>query len=197
MLSRFKYNKQVRSVRAFGLVELIVCIGIMLLVLSVTVTRQSSFNGAVLLRNQAYELAFAIRQAQLLAVSGGDDSVRTYGIAVSNVTGQDSQYVLFADSVTANGKYDVGEAIGLMGKLDSRFEIRDMYYNTNTKVVTGTSSITFTRPNFDARFCSTSSCNLASPFFIDISRKGQTGITAGDVRRIEITSTGQISVVTY
>jgi Tfp pilus assembly protein FimT len=58
------------SDRGFGLVELMVSISIMMLLTVVILNRQSSFNGAVLLRNQAYEVAFALRKAQLLAVSG-------------------------------------------------------------------------------------------------------------------------------
>jgi type II secretory pathway pseudopilin PulG len=200
-------NDSKQSIRAFGLVELLVSISIMVLVMSVIITRQSSFNGAVLLRNQAYELAFTIRQAQLLAVSGGDESLnaRSYGVYISTAANMQTTYVLFQDK-DYDGKYDMSpdEKIGLTGKLDSRFVVRGI---TDTAVPPHTptsATITFVRPNFDAHFCGdAATCatvsDLTGPLEIDVARVGTLPANTDDgaVRRVEVTATGQITVVTY
>lgn len=193
----FSLSKKSTPIRAFGLVELMVSMSIMALVSTVIVTRQSSFNGAVLLRNQAYEIAFALREAQQLAVSGGDETVRTYGVVFDTATANQHIYRMFRDA-NNNSRFDTGEQIGLTGRLDSRFEIR-----AATPSGSGPLAVVFTRPNFDARFCSNSSgCTLpahfsAGPSYIDVARTGIATNGRGDVRRVQVTSTGQISVITY
>jgi prepilin-type N-terminal cleavage/methylation domain-containing protein len=183
-----------RERRGFGLVELMVSMSIMALVSAVIITRQSSFNGAVLLRNQAYEVAFALREAQLLAVSGGDESVRRYGVYFNTSAATQHQYILFRDS-DEDGRYDSGEQIGLTGRLDTRFEIREAFVDTTTH---GEMVILFERPNFDAKYYnSTGIQQVDNVAYIDVARTGLTGIEVGTVRRVEVSNTGQISVVTY
>jgi prepilin-type N-terminal cleavage/methylation domain-containing protein len=180
--------------RGFGLVELMVSMSIMALVSAVIITRQSSFNGAVLLRNQAYEVAFALREAQLLAVSGGDELVRRYGVYFNSNPATQHQYILFRDS-DEDGRYDTGEQIGLTGKLDTRFEIREAFVDTTSH---GEMVILFERPNFDAKYYnSTGVQQVDNVAYIDVSRTGVTGNEVGTVRRVEVSNTGQISVVTY
>jgi prepilin-type N-terminal cleavage/methylation domain-containing protein len=185
--------------KAFGLVELMVSMSIMALMATVMVARQSSFNGAVLLRNQAYEIAYTIRQAQLLAVSGNDTTVRTYGVFVNKTSNEQNKYVLFKD-IDEDGRYTEGEEIGLPGRLDDRFMVRDIINGaTDTSFAGG--HITFTRPDFDAHFCGGGAgpCTLNGPFYIDIARVGteDTDKGTGQVRRVQVSSTGQIGVVTY
>ncbi len=193
----FSLSKKSTPIRAFGLVELMVSMSIMALVSTVIVTRQSSFNGSVLLRNQAYEVAFVLREAQQLAVSGGDETVRTYGVVFDTATANQHIYRMFRDE-NDNGRFDSGEQMGLTGRLDSRFEIRSA-----TPSGTGPLAIVFTRPNFDARFCNNSSgCTTPAQFsvgpaYIDIARNGVATNGKGDVRRVQVTNTGQISVITY
>ncbi len=180
--------------RGFGLVELMVSISIMALVSAVIITRQSSFNGAVLLRNQAYEVAFALREAQLLAVSGGDESVRRYGIYFNTGGATQHQYILFRDS-DDDGRYDNGEQIGLTGKLDTRFEIRETFVDTTSH---SEMVILFERPNFDAKYYNSSGVEqVDNVAYVDIARTNITGTDVGTVRRVEVSNTGQISVVTY
>lgn len=186
-----------QSLAGFGLIELMVSISIMALVSAIIITRQSAFNGAVLLRNQAYEVAFALREAQLLAVSGGDDSSRMYGVAFDTATANQRTYRIFRDA-NNNGALDSGEQIGLTGQLDARFEIRGV-----TPVVGTQMAVIFTRPNFDARFCArVGGCTIAGhytsgPGYIDVARLDVATNGSGDVRRVQISDTGQISVVTY
>jgi len=189
--------KKRTNLRGFGLIELLVSISIITLVSAVIMTRQSAFNGAVLLRNQAYEVAFDLRQAQLLAVSGTDDGAtnvvsQQYGVYFT--TASRNSYIIFHDK-DGNGEYNNGDVqIGKKGIIDSRFKIRGILDSVGTSQ--NPVSITFKRPNFDGLFKKNNS-PITGPVYIDIAKVGDNNNGAGDVRRIEITSTGQISVVTY
>ena len=185
--------------RGFTLIELLVCISIVSIVSAVILVRNNSFNGAVLLRNQSYELALAIRQAQLLAVSGGESATRQYGVYVARSKPQ--EYIIFRDDSNNGsnvGRYDSGDTqIGLTGRLDRRFAIRDITNNAGVSQTTDGFSFTFERPNFDGLFKADSGGYLTGPMYIDIGVVGKTGTGSGAVRRVGITNTGQVSVVVY
>jgi prepilin-type N-terminal cleavage/methylation domain-containing protein len=193
----FQSNHRTVAPKAFGLVELMVSISIMAVVSTIIITRQSAFNGAVLLRNQAYEVAFSLREAQLLAVSGGDTAVRSYGVSFDTSSSNQRTYRIFSDA-NDNGVLDTGEQIGLTGRLDSRFFIREV-----SPEIGGQLTVIFTRPNFDARLCVRSGgCTMPAHYtsgtaYIDVARNDAAGNAVGEVRRVQVSSTGQISVVTY
>jgi Tfp pilus assembly protein FimT len=188
------------ATRAFGLIELMVSVSIITLVSAVILSRHTSFNGAVLLRNQTYEIAFAVRQAQLLAVSGNTGvagASRQYGLHVN--TANPTTYIVFQDN-NNNERYDgASEQIGNTGRLDSRFQIRDITNNGGTSLPTTGVSIIFVRPNFDAAFYDASGNEITGvgEVYIDIAQVGNTGTDAGDARRVEVSSTGQVRVVTF
>lgn len=181
-------------IRGFTLIELLVCITIVSIVSAVILVRNNSFNGAVLLRNQSYELALAIRQAQLLAVSGGGSATRQYGVFIDTSTSASrKQYIIFGDA-NNDQQFDQGEEIGQAGKLDSRFEIRGAFGNT-----TGTTqlSIMFRRPNFDGLFYNGTGGVLPGPAYVDVAQVGLSGNGSGDVRRVSVSSAGQVGVGIY
>ena len=185
--------------RGFTLIELLVCISIVSIVSAVILVRNNSFNGAVLLRNQSYELALAIRQAQLLAVSGGESATRQYGVYVA--TSKPQEYIIFRDDSNSGsnaGRYNNGDTqVGLTGRLDKRFAIRGITNNAGVSQTNDGFSFTFIRPNFDGLFKSSSGGYLPGPQYIDVGVVGKTGNSSGAVRRVEVTNTGQVSVVTY
>jgi prepilin-type N-terminal cleavage/methylation domain-containing protein len=193
-LSALFFRKSKPVARGFGLLELLVSISIIVLVSSIILTRQSSFNGAVLLRNQTYEIAFALRQAQLQAVSGTDGGNSTqqqqYGIYFT--TASRNSYLIFKD-INANGIYDSGTdtQVGPISRIDPRFELRGIT-NLGGTSLGGSMSITFRRPNFDALFSIGN-----GPVYIDIAKVGDSTNGAGSVRRVEVSSAGQISVTIY
>jgi len=185
-----------QSVAGFSLVELMISIGIMVLVISVVTTSQGAFNGAVLLRGQAYEAALKIREVQLSAVGSvtGGATVRTvYGVHFDSSAATDNQYKIFKDA-NSNGFYNSGEEYGQQGFLDSRFEIRAIRAIGDSIPATSGLSVVFVRPNFDARFFSSSGEVFASSVEIDVADRDATGAGPGDVRTVEVTSAGQISV---
>ena len=182
----------------FSMVELLVSIGIVVLVLSIVITRQQAFNGAVLLRSQAYDIALAMREVQLGAISSASDGSGEFR-SVQGVyfdTSNSQQYRLFRDA-NDNQFWDTGEDIGLSGLLDQRFEIRSIEPGT----IGGDVSIVFERPNFDALFVTDSSggpgaVSSEQSILVTIGLRGGSGVSCGaDIRQIEIRSTGQIAVV--
>lgn len=194
-MSRSFLNKKIVKQRdffgGFGLIEMMVSIGILTLVMTVILARQDAFNSAVLLRGQAYEIALQAREIQMYAVSvtgEGTDFQKIYGIHFDTANG--GIYNIFRDQ-NGDGNYDItptDESFGKQGVLDSRFVIDAIRVGSNTL---SEISITFERPNFDAVFPGAG--NVAE---IDVCVKG-TACTTGDnneVRTVEITRTGQISV---
>jgi type II secretory pathway pseudopilin PulG len=199
MYSRFSAQSSIsrsQSVIGFGLIELMVSISIMLLVAAIVLARQDSFNGAVLLRGQAYEVALSAREVQLNSVSALsiEGNYRTL-LGLHFDTNNDALVRIFRDSTNGNGFYTTGEEFGKQISIDSRFEvrgIRTVIGGTETSVTN--LSVVFERPNFDARFFTSAGEVGASAVEIDISKRDQLGTTADVVRTVEITATGQIAV---
>lgn len=187
-------NLPKKSQSGFGLVELMVSIGIIALVMGVIMVKQSAFNGATLLRDQAYVLALVAREVQLMAVSAERSSTdfrNVYGLHFDTST--PNNYFVFRDADT-DYYYDSGENYGKQAKVDGRFSvdaIRLIGGGTTNNV-----SITFERPNFDAKIYTSSGAVASgvSGVEIDIRVKGTTGTGANKVRTLEITKVGQISV---
>ncbi len=188
--------------RGFGLVELMVSISIMTLVSTIILVKNRSFNNALLLRNQAYEVAFSLRQVQLLAVSGTKENAtdsNQYGIYfdVSSAT-TNSKYRTFRDDSNAGsnkGWYESGDtSLGTIGSLDSRFAITDIVDSAGASLTGDLLSVTFIRPNFDALFKTAVGNSFSGPVYLKITPKDMSGYATVPFRLVEITSTGQISV---
>lgn len=180
--------------RGFGLIELLVSISIMVIIASVVLVRQSSFNGAVLLRSQAYEIALQLRDAQLNAVSAtGQGGAFRSIIGVHFDTTNPGTYRVFRDA-DDDSFYDAAEEFGQQGLMDPRFAIDEI--RADGSVITSTDlSVVFERPNFDAEFFEGPGSDIAAATIeIDIRLVGSTGSGPGDVRTVEVTSAGQVAV---
>jgi type II secretory pathway pseudopilin PulG len=175
-----------------------VSISIMMIVSVVIMARQSAFNGAVLLRSQMYEVALAIREVQLSAVSAESNGSGTFR-SVEGVyfnTNNTQVYNIFRDA-NNNFFYDATEQFGKQGVVDKRFKIDAvLIYPNNVETNITAVSIVFERPNFDARFFSSSGVEIlnSSKVVIQISKEGAAP-TPEVEKRIEITKTGQITVL--
>lgn len=183
----------------FGLIELLVSVSIMALIMGVILTRQSSFNGSVLLRSQTYEVALQLREIQLSAVSATsiEGSYRTLlGAAFKTAN---SQAYEIAEYTLTSGKVSASDPFGQQGNIDKRFKISGMRMVQNSVETTLTElTVIFERPNFDARFFGLNGNPLPSNVTaveIDISRIGGTGASSGLLRTVEITPSGQITVL--
>lgn len=199
--SKTGFSNNNANKRGFGLIELMVSISIMTLVSTVILVKNRSFNNALLLRNQAYEVAFSLRQAQLLAVSGAKEKTgasNQYGIYFDVTAANANRYRVFRDDSNANsndkGWYNTGDVtIGTLGTLDNRFVIKDILNSSGDSLAGDTFAVTFIRPNFDAYFKTTAGSPASGPVYIKIGPKDGTYVNE-PYRLVEITSTGQISV---
>lgn len=195
LFSKLLPSKNRSHTGGFGLIELLVSISIMVVVVSIVLVRQSSFNGAVLLRSQAYEIALQLRDVQLSAVSANSQNGvyrSAIGVYFNDNSPNNISYRIFAD--VDNDGYDATEEFGFQGLLDPRFEIRDIRttgpgYNTNSGL-----SVVFQRPNFDALFYDSNGPVAASLVEIDIGRLNGAGTPNDVIRTVEISSAGQIAV---
>lgn len=184
----------------FGLVELLVSVSIIVLITGVVLVRENSFNGAVALRNQAYNVAIEVREIQLSAVSAegsGADFRRVRGIYFEDSAVSDrGRYIPFEESTASpNGFWNPGEETSTPQRLNNGYEIRDVRTVGGDPVTSGTVSVIFVRPNFDARFFDSAGNELnASALEILVAREGSTGTDVDVLRTIEITATGQIGV---
>ncbi len=187
----YKFKKQHNS-KGFTLIELLVSFAIVTMVSAIVLSRQSAFNGTVLLRNQAYKLALDLRDMQIQAVSPtsdyslGDFS-STFGVYINKAT--PDRYLLFIDS-NKNGRYNSGDTIVKTVKFDKRFKITGISPGNIDSV-----SITFTRPNFDAKFGGNGAVVNAQTVKIFISPKN-VNLSGNNSRAVEVSKTGQITVTT-
>lgn len=182
----------------FSLVELVVVAGIITLISTALILKQSSFDSTVLLRSLAYEVALSIRQAQVYGLSVREQGVGSanfdvgYGVHFSGAN--PTTYILFADE-DRDSRYDEGESVEV-------FTLRRGYRITAacaTLVQSGAErctpgelsslSIAFRRPDPDALIRS----DLVSESYgtATITLLAPDGESA---RVISVASTGQIEV---
>lgn len=196
-------NKKFRTQSGFGLIELMVSISIVVLVTSVIMARHDSYNGAILLRSQAYDIALKIREVQMQAVSavGQEDDFRT-PLGVCFNTDWPNYYHIFADTDAegqeGHGECDADEYVGQRGNIDPRFRIESLDLISSVPQNKPTNiAILFERPNFDARFfVSGTERTDIDAVEIGLMRVGADAqsSSAGDLRVMEISRTGQILV---
>ncbi len=96
----FHFLKKHRSVspRGFTLVEMVVVLAIIVIITTVALLGQSSFNQSLILTDTAYTVAFSIRQAQSQGLSSQRfGSLQNAGYGIHVVSGVTDSYILFAD----------------------------------------------------------------------------------------------------
>lgn len=200
--------------KGFTLVELLVAMGIMVIITSAILLRQSNFNSTTLLRSLSYSVALSLRQAQVYGTSvygtttlasGAPVYARGYGLSFSS--GDSTHYVLFADF--NGGPYDYSTSLQNQVKL---FTIGKGFYISTACGIQGSSlvctktcpvrlpagvssctpntlqyvSVVFKRPNPDALV-------YPAPY---TSAYVQITSTEGSTRGVQVSSTGEIGVGT-
>lgn len=187
----------------FSFIELLVTSAIITVVTAIVIVKHNSFNNAVLLRNQTYEIALAIREAQVYAVSArgdGTDFRERYGIffRVNNQTNRQQAIIYINED--ANYRYtSADDSVLETIILDSRFEVTDVCVDTISdgeiciRDNSNRLSVSFQRPDFDPYFTIHDGVHYGadvSAAKIKIAPVSNSSLT----RTIEITQTGQISV---
>ncbi len=195
------------SQNGFTLVELLISVGIITVVSTIVLLKYSSFDSGVLLKNTAYEVALALREAQAKSVSGshdgGGDARYPFGVTF---TPDSKKYTIFRfASSTGDPYYDVGGAGSYATGLSTTTIERSMYVSDVCVNAGGADAcdsddsedishldISFRRPEFRALFhaegYSGTQANIQSA-------KIKVGSTNGtDVFVVEVSRLGQISV---
>lgn len=200
MSSPFLHSKTGDHQAGFGLIELMVSISIMVIIMGVVLIRQDSFNGAVLLRGEAYEIALAVRSIQQSAVSASGRSTTVGGtvdefrtvLGAHFTTAEPNRYAIFQDD-DGDNYFDTGEELGQQGTIDPRFFVSAIRRGNGTPETAV--SVVFERPNFDARFFDAANSEMnTTTLEIDIARVGGDQSGLSEVRTITITRAGQITV---
>jgi prepilin-type N-terminal cleavage/methylation domain-containing protein len=151
-------------VRGFTLIELLISIGIIGIISSIVVVKFSSFDSSVLLKSAAYEVALALRDAQVYSVSVyGQNSEfdYPYGVTFDSAAGANRIYTFFtfqnADT-SLRPKFD-GNAQSITAfTTTGSIEIYDICAKTSTNEYCKSTSainrldISFRRPEFRALF---------------------------------------------
>ena len=158
-----------RSLAAgFTLIELLVICAILVVVSGVILANNTAFGGAVLLESMAYDMALAVREAQVYGVSVARFGAGIYsaGYGMHFDTGSPGTFVLFADVLDpADGLYEEGEIVSSTDLQRGYRIISLCSTQTDVAEVCGYSrlDISFIRPEPDAWISADgASCILAS-----------------------------------
>jgi prepilin-type N-terminal cleavage/methylation domain-containing protein len=96
-------TKKAALKRGFTLIEMLVVLGIIVVITSIVITGESSFDNSFFLTNTAYDVALTVRQAQSYGLSSqavGSVQNAGYGIQLSQAT--PTKYIFYADTDPAS-----------------------------------------------------------------------------------------------
>lgn len=175
-------------------------IGVIGIVTSIVLMRYSTFDSTVLLKNEAYEVALAVREAQVKsvgAVRAGDESNYAYAYGVSFEAGSNTyETFLFRSAVTHPSNVESGCTYdgqtncseSLQGfAFDKRIEVVEICIEDDCSV--DRLDVAFRRPEFAALY--TADGDHVTPASAYVKLASDVGLVTFIV---EITSLGQISV---
>ncbi len=198
-----------RENRGFTLVELLVSISIFVIVTTVVLINQGSFNNSIFLNNVAYDTALVFRQAQSYGVNvrvaneaslGESGATVPYGVFVSDATAQERVViVLFAD-LDRNGSYNFSPlSTSCSGECINQYILKRGVRVSDICVTVGGAEtcspttqtrahITFVRPDPDAQI-------KVPGVVLPISKVGVTLLSQqGRTRSVAVYASGQIAV---
>jgi prepilin-type N-terminal cleavage/methylation domain-containing protein len=197
--SRFLDNSR----RGFSLVEVIITMAIISILTALVMVRYGAFDSAVLLKNQAFEIALDVRDAQVQAISvrnqaeGSTEFREEYGVRFS--TARNDEYIIWQDNNDNGTPADPNDPPRWHGSptdetlltipLDERFEISEICFDGSCPTSATGVDISFRRPNFDAMIRRDSGSEHNQVDIVITSLRDP-----GNTRRVIITSTGQITV---
>lgn len=123
--------------RGFTMVEMLVSLGIILIITSIVLLGQNSFNKNLVLVDTAYTVAFTLRQAQTLALSSRKvGTIQNAGYGTHFANGSMTSYSLFSDTVpSAPGNGQSGKCPGHTATSGLESRPGNCLYDNTTEVV--------------------------------------------------------------
>ena len=182
-----------RTQRGFTLIELLISISIIAILSAVSIMRFSVFDGTIVLKSTAFEMAANVREAQVFAVSVLGDSFnfdQTYGMSfVEN----SKTYVLFqpVDPDQQYPSYDYNDPAVRVYTLPRDIQVIDLCITTSggSDCDINQLDVSFRRPNFSALFSAGSHTSDVESAQIKLKSASNDGIWD-----VEIGLLGYISV---
>jgi prepilin-type N-terminal cleavage/methylation domain-containing protein len=154
-------RKPARFARGFTLIELLISASIIALVTALVLVKYKSFDSSVLLKDTAYEIALALREAQIKSVSvvQRDDSFDyPYGISFTDSAANSKQFTAFydTDNDTPPQQDPTGEVLQTF-TIGGSMEVDRLCVDQGAGWTCGDDNvdrldISFKRPNFNAIF---------------------------------------------
>lgn len=185
----FKGGKTGLPVRqaGFTLVEVLGVLAILGILTGIMLFQYRQFDSQLLVRNLAYEIGISIREAQTSGIGvRGASGVFSSAHGVHLEPG--TAYFLFRDS-DGNGRYNAGDTVLTRYTIERRNAITDLCVGSaplaGAECGQASLDILFERPDPDAFFYPNPS---ASDALITV------GSSAGTIRTVGITATGQVSI---
>ncbi len=199
-----KKNKDEEE-KGFSLIEIAVSIGIFMIMTGILLYNHGKFNSNLIVTNLAYEVALAVRSAQVYGLSvlqagtGTDNFSAAYGISISKedpIT-DTKDIIIFADTNPPSGNnfYTQGQdVLEEMVTIQGNNYVSEICVNDTTCSGFDILTITFKRPNPEAiinTFESTGSIRNQNASNAKITLKSS---RSDKVSVVTVTNTGQISI---
>lgn len=198
-----------RQSAGFTLVELLVTLSIMIIITMITVLGKTQFERSIFLTNLTYDIALAVREAQVYGTNVRPSSTGAfkigYGVRFSTLT--PTSFVLYEDA-NDNHRYDSGNnelvreySIKNNNKIVALCAVASDSSNPCNPISGGILDVTFRRPDPNACFNTTSTAyspNTNTSTCVLGTQNAEARITVqasgGATRCIRIFTTGQISI---
>jgi prepilin-type N-terminal cleavage/methylation domain-containing protein len=197
-----KHNR--KNIRGFSLVELLVVLSIFIVLTSAILVKYADFNGNLIVKNMAYEIAVSLREAQVYGLSSKESSSSVFnaGYGLNFDKTNLSSFTFFSDlpdpdtgipdGIFNSNSDSVVNVFTLSGgnvikEVCARYSSGDSCFFGNT--IINKMNVTFKRPKPGAIFKSEPAVEAYNRVTITIKN-----IRSGRERSIIVESTGQISV---
>ncbi|TSC54853.1 MAG: Uncharacterized protein LiPW30_319 [Parcubacteria group bacterium LiPW_30] len=197
LINRIPKSYRIIPERGFTIIELLVVIGIIGLLSSVTLANYRDVSARISLENLVQQMAIIVRQAQVYGISVAKtknvvSEYPPYGVHFN--TSPATSFILFVDndgSGQYSGQSEDVEIINLKNNnVISGLSGNKISSSCLNILPLGTLDIIFTRPNPEAVFYAISGESQAYPSDVEITVKSPDGL----YREVSVWSTGQISV---
>jgi prepilin-type N-terminal cleavage/methylation domain-containing protein len=150
--------RRMRLSSGFSLAELLVVVAIFLILTTVILINQNRFSSDTSITNLGYQVALAIRQAQVygISVKGPANFDTAYGVHFDTTSEANrKKFVLFADTPPHNGKFDSNQdPVVREFAIENGIKIKGsgglIIFQGNSTSSAQTADITFRRPNPEA-----------------------------------------------